>query len=156
MTCNFLKTFIQCNLSFPSKTSSLTTLQVRFSFLYSPFSCKALKHVQLTACIDICLLRPSLILFPSCSEKFFFQLSLDWWDHVGVLPFWGSRFSRLPQATNSSNSGGKPGLYLQWEIVERILIHDQSLIHKVLGHLGIIKYGWQAWWLKYLYSYSFN
>lgn len=47
----------------------------------------------------------------------------------------GSRFGRLPLATNSCSSGRKPGLDLQREIIERVFIHDQSFIQKVLGHL---------------------
>lgn len=48
---------------------------------------------------------------------------------------WGSRFGRLPLATSSCNSGRKPGLDLQREIIECVFIHDQSFIQKVLGHL---------------------
>lgn len=36
---------------------------------------------------------------------------------------------------NSCHSGWKPGLNLQREIIERVFIHDQSLIQQVLGHL---------------------
>lgn len=49
---------------------------------------------------------------------------------------WGSRFGRFPTGHKKlANSGRKPRLNLQWEIIERVFIHDQSLIQKVLGHL---------------------
>lgn len=59
------------------------------------------------------------------------QLPLDWWDYVSV----SSRFGSLLLATNSCNSGRKPGLNLQREFIKCVLIHDQSLIQKVLGNL---------------------
>lgn len=47
----------------------------------------------------------------------------------------GPRSGRLPLAASSCDSGRKPGLDLQREIIECVFIHDQSLIQKVLGHL---------------------
>ena len=47
----------------------------------------------------------------------------------------GPRLGRLPLAASSCDSGRKPGLDLQREIIECVFIHDQSLIQKILGHL---------------------
>lgn len=69
----------------------------------------------------------------------------------------GCRFDRLPLATNSCNSGRKPGLDLQREIIECVFIHDQSLIQKVLGHLDRnIKGGRHSFRpVTNIYSYGF-
>lgn len=50
---------------------------------------------------------------------------------VGVV----SRFGEAPTGRNSCNSGRKPGLDLQRQIIEGVLIHDQSLIQEVLCNL---------------------
>lgn len=57
---------------------------------------------------------------------------LSWVQGLGS----GSRVRRRPQAAGSWASGRKPGLDLQWEVIESVFIHDQSLIQKILGHLG--------------------
>lgn len=48
----------------------------------------------------------------------------------------GPRSAGFHGATSSWISGRKPGLDLQREVVKGVFIHDQSLIQKVLGHLG--------------------
>lgn len=87
--------------SIPSRRQAILQPYRFFSCSYSPpFSCKALKHVQLSSCVDTCHLRQNLILFSKSLSKLFHQLSLDLWDHVGVSPFGGpgSAGSHRPQA----------------------------------------------------------
>lgn len=100
------------------------TLEI-LSLSHAPFvSCKTLKLPH--TAVFICVVSISM----SLSQNFLLIDEITW----ACCPL-GSRFGRLPLATNSCNSGRKPGFDLQRQIIECVFIHDQSLIQKVLGHL---------------------
>lgn len=132
-TCHFLKTLMQYNQKpFPLVLLEDISLTPCFLFmlhqsLVQPFSRLTLKI--LLSCQSVSF----LFLLPHLCQNFPFSswlIEIAW----ACCP-WGSRFGRLPLATNSCHSGRKPGLDLQREIIECVFIHDQSLVQKVLGHL---------------------
>lgn len=71
--------------------------------------------------------------FPHCSKDFFPVYS--WWIRIRQV-FYPWRLCRFSKASNSDNSGRQSGFDLQWEIIKRVLIHGQSLVHKILSHLS--------------------
>lgn len=136
-TCHFFKTLMQFSKTTLSSCSpwrqSVHHLRNSYPDPYSYSHHCLVKLSSLFNCPQDISRFSFLFPFPCHPQNFTIS---SWLMRLcGRVALGGPGLERLPLATNSCNSGRKPGFDLQREIIEGIFIHDQSLIQKVLGNL---------------------